>query len=521
MREGGGSPVDPTLELLDRQVEFLLKQPDDASFLVQIGPFLRALNDDDRLASYLEDISDELLRVVQVLEVADAELVPELVELRDELIKIRPEADDSGYERPDGTRGADKLMANLAYQQTLAYFDALAFGEPEPFDARGKGGKAVSLLAVLQTKDQEYLRAQEEAAQKNDDGGSSKEQIAPEEHASAELDVDGADADSRQEPTRTDLDRWRTRVGNVDRRLSHARRWYRLRVRTSGGVALLKLEAARDAMQPPLKLMDVEQGLASVLDDALKLVGSADYSLLKLADEERLSDGDMRIIAERVVDLRTSTERLHEELRRRVSVTRSRLALVHRFKLRCEWHDRDRISAVADNESLSGGPEDRLTAEFARYLFDQGLAPLSKPMTGGLQPDLLDPSARFYVEAKQYKSSARGDIVTAVAQVMDTVGRLRGGQYEVDEAFCVVFRRSGPYYDLPVELRTHKYRVHLVLVDVAPADEAGTRQREKPSVIEPAEFFAAVAELEQQQDSAATDAAIADGQNLSQASATK
>jgi hypothetical protein len=135
------------------------------------------------------------------------------------------------------------------------------------------------------------------------------------------------------------------------------------------------------------------------------------------------------------------------------------------------------MAAVADDKTLGGGPEDRLTAEFARYLFDQGMSPLSKPMTGGLQPDLLDPAARFYVEAKQYESSGRRDIVKAVAQVMDTVGRLRGSQYELDEAFCVVFRRNGPYYDLPDTMHTQSYRLHLVLVDLAPCDETGRRER--------------------------------------------
>jgi hypothetical protein len=124
------------------------------------------------------------------------------------------------------------------------------------------------------------------------------------------------------------------------------------------------------------------------------------------------------------------------------------------------------------------------------------MSPLSKPMTGGLQPDLLDPAARFYVEAKQYESSGRGDIVKAVAQVMDTVGRLRGSQYELDEAFCVVFRRNGPYYDLPDTMHTQSYRLHLVLVDLAPSDETGRRQREKPSPIDATEFFAAEAELD-------------------------
>jgi hypothetical protein len=34
--------------------------------------------------------------------------------------------------------------------------------------------------------------------------------------------------------------------------------------------------------------------------------------------------------------------------------------------------------AVADDDRLPGGPEDRLTSEFARYLFDAGLSPLTK-----------------------------------------------------------------------------------------------------------------------------------------------
>jgi hypothetical protein len=174
------------------------------------------------------------------------------------------------------------------------------------------------------------------------------------------------------------------------------------------------------------------------------------------------------------------------------------LALVNRFKLRCEWHDRERLLVVADDTRLPGGPEDRLTAELARYLFDAGLSPLTKPLAGGLQPDLLDPTASFYVEAKQYSaSSARASIVKAVAQVIDTVGRLRGGPYAVDEAFCVIFRRDGPYYDLPQVLQTETYRLQLVLIDLAPASEAGRRQRDKPVQIPANEFFAAQPETEE------------------------
>jgi hypothetical protein len=214
-----------------------------------------------------------------------------------------------------------------------------------------------------------------------------------------------------------------------------------------------------------------------------------------LATPCRLDKADLGIIEKRVVDLREAVERLREDLRRRIGTTRSRLALVNRFKLRCEWHDRERMLAVADDQRLPGGPEDRLTGEFARYLFDAGLSPLTKPLAGGLQPDLLDPLASFYVEAKQYSgTSARGDIVRSVAQVLDTVGRLRGGPYAVDEAFCVVFRRDGPFYDLPEVLQTETYRLHLVLVDLAPTTEAGRRERERPVQIPAQEFFAAYPE---------------------------
>ena len=192
------------------------------------------------------------------------------------------------------------------------------------------------------------------------------------------------------------------------------------------------------------------------------------YSLFKLAWQQRLDAADLGVIDNRVADLRDAVERLREDLRRRIGSTRSRLALVNRFKLRCEWHDRERMLAVAGDDHLAGGPEDRLTGEFARYLFDAGLSPLTKSLAGGLEPDLLDPSASFYVEARQFtSSSARGDIVNGVKQVLDSVGSLRGGPYAVDEAFCVVFRRDGPYYDLPAVLQTDTYRLHLVLVDLA------------------------------------------------------
>lgn len=478
--------MDPLVEMLDRQVDFLLRQTESAAFLIQVEPFLRALRGEPRLAAYLDDLLEEVVGIVDAMEEVDMELTTELLELRRDLVELRPDADDSDMKPPsESDSSAARLQARLSYTGSLAYFDEWAAREPEPFNAAGEGGKAKTLLGILQNKDTAYLHELEAAAAGKNEAEANLEDAPSEPRPPAE------DDQNATEPDR--LEAWRRRLGNVRRRYDYAVRLLRLRTRTSAGLALLKLEVVPDELNPPPRLLDDEgHETVSAASDLMKWVSSESYSLFKLAWQQRLDAADLGVIDKRVADLRDAVERLREDLRRRIGATRSRLALVNRFKLRCEWHDRERMLAVADDDQLPGGPEDRLTGEFARYLFDAGLSPLTKPLAGGLEPDLLDPWASFYVEAKQFaSSSARGDIVNSVKQVLDTVGRLRGGPYAVDEAFCVVFRRAGPYYDLPAVLQTETYRLHLVLVDLAPTTEAGRRQRDKPVQIPVDEFFAA------------------------------
>ena len=479
--------MDPLVELLDRQVDFLLRQPDSAAFLIQVEPFLSALRTEPRLAAYLDDVLEEVVQIVDDMEDVDRDLTSELLDLRRALVELRPEADDSNVKPPSESDSPPvKLQASLSYRGTLAYFDEWAGSEPEPFNADGEGGLAKTLLGILRNKETAYLHEAEAAsARENAEGESNHEGVLTENRPPAEAEQNRLERDS--------LEAWGRRLGNVQRRYDYAVRLLRLRTRTSAGLALLKLEAVPDELNPPARVPDDEDedGLRAA-SDLMRWVSSESYSLFKLAWQGRLDAADLGIIDKRVAELRDAVERLREELRRRIGTTRSRLALVNRFKLRCEWHDRERMLAVADDGGRPGGPEDRLTGEFARYLFDAGLSPLTKPLAGGLQPDLLDPLASFYVEAKQYAaSSARADIVKSVAQVLDTVGRLRGGPYAVDEAFCVIFRRAGPYYDLPPVLQTETYRLHVVLVDLAPTTEAGRRQRDKPVQIPADEFFAA------------------------------
>lgn len=164
---------------------------------------------------------------------------------------------------------------------------------------------------------------------------------------------------------------------------------------------------------------------------------------------------------------------LHEDLRERVLLGRSRIALVRRYKARCEVFNADQLRDVA--ASNTGRAEQNLTLDFARFLFDQGLNPFIDPNIGRLKPDILalDRSALFYVEAKQYaddlrEAGVRSAMLKAWRQVWSTWSRLLS-QHHVPEAFLVVFRRGGPPAAFPPVVRHRGLRLYPVLIDIAEA----------------------------------------------------
>jgi hypothetical protein len=73
--------------------------------------------------------------------------------------------------------------------------------------------------------------------------------------------------------------------------------------------------------------------------------------------------------------------------------------------------------------------------------------------------------------------------------VLDTVGRLQSNAYPITEAFCVVFRLGGPRYLLPEIVTADGYRVYFTLIDIAPSDESGRRQRHAPKPVTADEIF--------------------------------
>jgi hypothetical protein len=476
-----------SLSLLERQVDFLLRQTDHASFLVQLIPFLRALEQDPIIAAYMDDAVDEFVATIQLMEQADAELVPELVELRDTFVLMRPSADDSDVLAPID-RNPDNPLQLVEYQSTLAYFDVVATRDPQHLDAN-LAGRASTLINILRSEDTRYGYKLESATGTMTEIDRETGFDIPGTTTSPPG-VEGAPPTEEADPD--ELDRWRASLSNIMQRHAHVRRWTQLRLRADAGLALVRLRAARDELNPTPNLLGPDHSIKA-FEAQWRRVGSVGQLLFLTVEGDTLDPAFAVAVADEVKDLRADVDRLREDLHRRIGTTRSRAAVIKRFKLRCEWHDRMRMAAVAEDESPPRGPEDKLTAELARYVYDQGLNPLTKPLAGGLEPDLFDPSARFYVEAKQYRaSSARAYIHKGFAQLIDTVNKFRGSPiYEVEEAFYVIFRRSGPYYELPSTIRVGDLDVHLLLIDLAPPEKTGRRQGHKPVEMSADEFLEA------------------------------
>jgi hypothetical protein len=238
----------------------------------------------------------------------------------------------------------------------------------------------------------------------------------------------------------------------------------RFQTSTDPGVALLSLEAVENLLLESKATAEPRGERASL---RVQIVDSA-VGPIRAAANEHLSTA--------------LTDRLGP-----IASDARRLGVVQRFKARCEWHDRERLRLLADAAQAAGrSPEHALRDELTLYLFDQGLNPLAEAVLGtSSRADVFDPSAGpcFYVEAKQYREGTNLDTLMQAAfrQALDTVGNLLGTDYGMDEAFVVLFRRSGPRALLPSEpLVADGLRWHFILVNIAAAQDDASQNKATP-----------------------------------------
>jgi hypothetical protein len=443
--------ADETIELLDRQHNYFQRQSGRRIFLA-VRRYFEVLRDDPRLRPLLEDLESDAFKTLDAFAASERSLSQRLVVVRDEFVRREPSADDSSltHDRP-------------GYAESLANFDAHASSvarEPTPPDLedehRGDRSAVDTMLRILREK-LEDLRFY---------------QGSPPSRRRLEHDL---------RPDLEDLESRRAEIAGEYYAVLRA-----VERTAAGGAAFsvlrLRYLAAEAGDEWPVLDTDRRRWVLAVFRQNFRgnVLVVLDQLFLRLFPPTLVGDitADLVDAAERV---REEEDLLHDELRRQVGTTRSRYAVVDRFRQRCEWYDQAQLVQLADQ--ATGQAEAALTAVLARYLFDQDLNPISRPMTGRLEPDLLDPSLEggFYVEAKQYTSSARDYLKRGVWQAHDTMATLASTRYAVREGFYVVFRRGGPRYVFPEILPGERWQLYPVLIDLSP--DVGSRARQQPRVL--------------------------------------
>ncbi len=434
------SILSATVDLLDRQLAHLDDLP-GVEFLLSVAPFLDALDGDVQLAAHLFDLEHEADDVGCCLR--DAE--------RDDGVPSRTLAhvwEDLGY----GLTGPQ--MGRLV--QAKPRFERLLGDRHHPI--------VVPLDVTSVVIDTSRV-------------GQLIEMIDALDVSAGALAIN---------PNRTMLEGVKARQKQVHGQMLRATRIHPgvalLRLRCLASIARGESEAAQVAMvQASSRPRDAGAQPALVVR-----VDVAGQQRAVLIDEvlRGVTDIDDRAFAHALIrSMRVAVKRVGVELRARIGTTRSRLATIDRFRARAEWHDRDRLFSIA--AEAKGRREGALRDELALYLFDQGLNPLPEVPLGPARADVLDFDARssFLLEAKQYADGTEitGALKAAFRQTVDTAALLSGAGYGIEEAFVVLFRRGGPRIALPVEPVVFEgIRWYLRLIDIAPAEETASRNRNTP-----------------------------------------
>jgi hypothetical protein len=442
--------ISDALELLDRQVSFLLKQKEQ-DFFMQLPAFVESLHSDPRVEAVSSELCGDAADQLEKINARRFEVREALLNARELFVGAFPGAND-GHVSP--AQPGDSSWSE--YRGSLAQFDAFA----TEWATRWPSHRQIDSDPV------------------------------PLERMSSLLDSKLTSVDREcEDPAATPV---RLALGNAGRQLTHVQRDYDLATMTSAAVAAARVLATSAALNPEPRVqtmpLEFSQLWSHTLDEIFGVGG-----LVREYVYERGRRREPKSVAEIESSVRQDVERFHEEVRRRLGLRRSLWVIVDRYKMRAEWHDAAVLRELA--AAHKGQVELALTANFARYLHDQGLNPLTKIRTGGLEPDVLAPFAdsrirwTFYAEAKQYSKPCVAYLRNGIREVADHLNTLRGGPFEVREAFYVVFRLDGPLYHLPEKLPLGDVTMHPILIDIGETRARGSRAKFTPVTLTEADLL--------------------------------
>lgn len=424
---------DRLIDLLDRKFRFVNDLP-QRDFLLHLGDFIDFVLTEETIEPYARQLLHEFQHHSNEHKKAMDDVKDQLIQLRQNLVTLCPHTDDSKI-----------VMTNsLEYVRSLAYFDDIVRGDPP--------------ASHLRSRDM-------------------RDMYDPPEDIAALVEVLTYKAEKLKQ--NKDSEELHRSLYDLREHFLQIHREYVSYCQLSPGYSLDSLRFATDFIRRNPPRYPPWSGL--LLDLLDQRVLSHPDQLHPPVEAQRVTSSP----ADGEVDNRQLTERLRVFLRCAYEGVRAAIGshLVHyevlsRYKARCIWYDRERISdLVRENK---GNLEDILTRDLALYLFDNGISTLYRLRKDKKEYDLIgnQTKARIFVEVKVYRSSknARRNLTRGIAQLHAYINDLEADDLPIREIYYAIYRLGGPLYDLPWEIPTNRHTFYPIVVDLGPSSESGSRQ---------------------------------------------
>lgn len=183
-------------------------------------------------------------------------------------------------------------------------------------------------------------------------------------------------------------------------------------------------------------------------------------------------------------------EPIYEYLDEQLDDQRAVLAILHRYKHRCEWFRREEMLSLWCDDTPRG--EKHLARDMYQYLHDQGLDFTIEPASASGEIDLLGSQKappRLMAEAKIFnpdKSQGKGYIASGVAQLYKYLC-----DFNENAGYLVIFKTSpqelrfaltGQSSATPVLVHNNK-AMFLLVIDLSPGADSASKSK-KLKVVE-------------------------------------
>jgi len=436
------------IDLLDRKYRLVVESPPGA-FLLEMESFVDFIMTEETLRGHVGQLVDRLARRWNEYKRELEELKKQLVQIREDFAALCPQEDDSSMRYQTDSRAPPAEE----YQWSLARFDDIVNG------AKCEGVKLSS--------------------------GPGSPQAATE---IATL-VDILTRKIQQPELFGTCQQLGVNIEHLTKRLAHLERGYRNYCLVSPGCCLLLLRHMADKINPrPRRYASWSDLTESVMESWASLEGGLERQI-----QSAVYDGAVNVAL--IETLKAYLRRAYEGIRAAIGSHLMYSALLQRYKARCMWYDRQRVTGLVKRRKTTAHPqpaliaarrperrknEESLTRDLALFLFDNGISTLYRVKRGVHEYDLVGNQTEnpIFVEAKVYEDSrqTRSRLITGFNQLAAYLNALEAANIPIREAYYVVYRLGGPLYMLLSEVPLDRLTVYTVLIDLGSSKESGSHQ---------------------------------------------